>query len=475
MTDLDLPWKDTEAEGYRADDRMVMDAGVPKLDYEETQLTADGRVTDVRTSKIPLRNPEGDVIGVLGTFEDITERKRAEKRLKESEARLQGIVSNTNAAIHLTDSAGRLMLVNRQFAKLLGVSEKRAVGKTVTGARRFRGHRSSPWRSGSSRSARPAGRCRWKRRCPRRPAPRTYVSLTFPLLDASGAVYAVCGISTDITQIKLAEDELRKKDLAIRRAYVDVIAAVTGNKLILMTPEEIEERLGEPLGPSRRISSYKPLSVARAEIRRTIEEHVPDAGNLDEFIVGVGEGLTNAIKHGGGGRYQVRHRDGIAQVVISDKGPGVDFTTVPRATLEVGILDRGHPGDGLRDHARDERPGPALDAAGHDDTGARARAVAAAHRSFAASTRRARRHPRRSDSMSVGGRPARDIACATRSMSYSTRCVSIPTHTSPLPQAEAAGSSGANGDTSASEPIATSTQPARGSPSFGLPTEPLLT
>lgn len=78
LTDLDLPWKHTEAESYRADDKVVMDTGIPKLNYEETQHTADGRVTWVRTSKIPLRDPQGDVIGVLGTFEDITTRKDAE-------------------------------------------------------------------------------------------------------------------------------------------------------------------------------------------------------------------------------------------------------------------------------------------------------------------------------------------------------------------------------------------------------------
>jgi PAS domain S-box-containing protein len=78
MTDLDLPWKLTEAESYRADDRMVMTTDTPKLNYEETQHTADGRVTWVRTSKIPLKNPQGEIIGVLGTFEDITDRKAAE-------------------------------------------------------------------------------------------------------------------------------------------------------------------------------------------------------------------------------------------------------------------------------------------------------------------------------------------------------------------------------------------------------------
>jgi PAS domain S-box-containing protein len=103
LTDLDLPWKYAEAESYRADDRFVMETGLPKLNYEETQLTADGRITDVRTSKVPLRNPAGDVIGVLGTFEDITERKRAETRILRLN-RLYATLSQINQTIvHVRD------------------------------------------------------------------------------------------------------------------------------------------------------------------------------------------------------------------------------------------------------------------------------------------------------------------------------------------------------------------------------------
>jgi PAS domain S-box-containing protein len=109
-TDFDLPWKLTEAESYREDDRFVMEKGIPKLNYEETQLTADGRNTWVRTSKIPLRNPEGEIIGVLGTFEDITEKRRVEQELKKSNELLTHMnrslrmLSNSNQVlIHTTD------------------------------------------------------------------------------------------------------------------------------------------------------------------------------------------------------------------------------------------------------------------------------------------------------------------------------------------------------------------------------------
>jgi two-component system, sensor histidine kinase and response regulator len=79
-SDLDLPWK-AQAELYRSDDRLVLEQAAAKIGFEEPQVRPDGSVRWLRTSKIPLRDRDGNVIGVLGTYEDITDRKRAEQEL----------------------------------------------------------------------------------------------------------------------------------------------------------------------------------------------------------------------------------------------------------------------------------------------------------------------------------------------------------------------------------------------------------
>lgn len=76
-TDYAMPWKAT-AELYRADDRKVIDSGVAKLNFEEPQHRPDGSTLWLRTSKIPLLDSEGQIVGVLGMYEDITEYKRIE-------------------------------------------------------------------------------------------------------------------------------------------------------------------------------------------------------------------------------------------------------------------------------------------------------------------------------------------------------------------------------------------------------------
>ncbi|MDD2500101.1 MAG: transporter substrate-binding domain-containing protein [Geobacter sp.] len=76
--DFEMGWAE-QAERYRSDDRMIMETGVPRVSFEEPQTTPDGRQIWLRTSKAPLRDSQGGVIGVLGVYDDITEQKKAEK------------------------------------------------------------------------------------------------------------------------------------------------------------------------------------------------------------------------------------------------------------------------------------------------------------------------------------------------------------------------------------------------------------
>jgi len=87
-TDFEMSWRET-AGLYRADDAQVMETGEPKLNYEEPQNRPDGSMLWLRTSKVPLHDADGRVKGVLGMYEDITERKQIESALKSSEEQLR--------------------------------------------------------------------------------------------------------------------------------------------------------------------------------------------------------------------------------------------------------------------------------------------------------------------------------------------------------------------------------------------------
>ena len=86
-TDYELDWRAT-ADAYVADDRKVVQSGKAQLGYEEVMIGADGTHRWLRTSKTPLYGPRGGVIGVLGAYEDITDRKRADEKIQRYSAQL---------------------------------------------------------------------------------------------------------------------------------------------------------------------------------------------------------------------------------------------------------------------------------------------------------------------------------------------------------------------------------------------------
>ncbi len=123
--DYDLSWTKAQAELYRYDDRQVIDSGIPKLYYEESLNTPDGKTIWLQTSRIPLRNTHQEVIGVLGVYQDITEQKQANDSMRLASA----IYQFGNEAIMVTDENNLIMAVNPAFTRITGYELTDVIGK----------------------------------------------------------------------------------------------------------------------------------------------------------------------------------------------------------------------------------------------------------------------------------------------------------------------------------------------------------
>lgn len=86
-TDYELPWKVSETESFFEIDQLVMDTNKPEYHIILPQLQADGKGAWLDANKIPLHDINKKVVGLLSTYEDITERIKTEKILKKSEKR----------------------------------------------------------------------------------------------------------------------------------------------------------------------------------------------------------------------------------------------------------------------------------------------------------------------------------------------------------------------------------------------------
>lgn len=115
--DYDLPATTEEANWYRECDDRVMNSGLAELHIIETQRQTDGRQAWLDTNKIPLRDAENNVVGILVTIEDITERKVFEEKLANLNQELEAkVVERTDA---LRDSEARLQRLTDNIPGIL--------------------------------------------------------------------------------------------------------------------------------------------------------------------------------------------------------------------------------------------------------------------------------------------------------------------------------------------------------------------
>jgi PAS domain S-box-containing protein len=122
--DGQMVWRE-QAEVFRSDDRQVMMSGQSKLLIEESKKTPEGKTITVLTNKLPLRNAKGEIIGILGTYMDVTERKRAEA----SRDRLAMAVDQATEIVVITDIHGTILYANPAFEKISGYTCAEALGQ----------------------------------------------------------------------------------------------------------------------------------------------------------------------------------------------------------------------------------------------------------------------------------------------------------------------------------------------------------
>ena len=128
QTDFDMNWAKSEATRYREDDKAVMEEGAERIDFEELQSDADGTRRWLSTSKVPIRDQAGEVIGVLGAYQDVTERKV----LEEERIRLSAAIKQSAEAIVIMDLEGVIEYVNPAFETVTGYGQEEAIGANIS-------------------------------------------------------------------------------------------------------------------------------------------------------------------------------------------------------------------------------------------------------------------------------------------------------------------------------------------------------
>jgi PAS domain S-box-containing protein len=222
-------------------------------DEEYRLLTKSGEYHWVRARGQAIWDAEGRVTRMTGSLQSIMERKRAEDELRRSQQFLQDMADNTTAVIYVKEANGRYMLVNRRFEQIFGLRADQIIG--FTDHQIFPRHFADAFRANDVEVLERNATVEYEETAPHLGGPHTYISIKFPLRDQAGIPYALCGVSTDISERKQAEDILRSHEQQLRQALTSTQIGVWNWDLetdCMFWSPQVDEFLGMPPVPGHK-------------------------------------------------------------------------------------------------------------------------------------------------------------------------------------------------------------------------------
>ena len=141
---------------------------------------------------------------ITGIIRDISDRRQAESALRDSEERFRAIMDNSPALIFIKDLAGRYLQANRQFEIISHLSHEDLVGKTDEEV--FPPEQAAVFRGNDRKVLEAGAPMRFEESALHDDGLHTSIVVKFPLRNAQNRCYALCGIATDITDRKRAEE-----------------------------------------------------------------------------------------------------------------------------------------------------------------------------------------------------------------------------------------------------------------------------
>lgn len=237
--DSELAWKGAAAL-YQREDQEVMASGQARLAVDVHQATVDGTPKWLRTYKVPLHSVDQRVTGVLGVYSDITEAKETERALIESEYRLSEILENVSACIYLKDRDGRYLFANKPVRELLNLPAEEIIG---FGDEKFFDAATAANIRKNDRRVLENGeviRREETNHIARSGAKTTYWSVKLPLRSEHGEIYALCGISTDLTEIKRGQEEMQLASMVYESSSEAMMVTDAEGNIITINPAFVE-------------------------------------------------------------------------------------------------------------------------------------------------------------------------------------------------------------------------------------------
>jgi PAS domain S-box-containing protein len=261
----------------------VYQTGEPLKWFPMVNVRKDGTRLFVEDSVLPVRNDKGEVIGFRGVSRDVTERKKAEEALRQSEEKYRTILEEMGDGYFETDLAGNLTFVNDAMIRILGYSKEEMIGMNFRALRPeeeakavFKAY-NRMYRTGEPlRNLFTEIICKDGRHI-------FAETSAFPIRNDKGEIIGFRGIRRDITEHKQAEDRLKESEQKYRLLFEtspDCIVQMDREGRYLAANPATAKSLGVPLEElvGKTIFEVQPQEVAQYRlgmVRKALDEWQP--------------------------------------------------------------------------------------------------------------------------------------------------------------------------------------------------------
>lgn len=209
MDDYQMSWREF-ADIYRKEEKEIIETGNSILNFDQCVLTSNGKAKWFKISKIPLYDSDNNIYGMMGIYEDVTEQKRAEELLKESQIRYEQLADLSRSIVWEVDKTGLYTYISPVSEKAFGYKPDEIMGKMYFYDLVLDEDKEETIEFGYSMLKQKCAFSDYEHRIKHKNNKIIWLLCSgFPVLDVHGDILAFRGIDIDITYLKEVEDKIK--------------------------------------------------------------------------------------------------------------------------------------------------------------------------------------------------------------------------------------------------------------------------